>query len=263
MKLLNDLQRKLNETSHLLTSSYIVGNGSDISESDFPALIDACDFVAIFHGYLNVNNAFDAYKARQKALIEEFFDNILKNINSMSHKILIGLPFASPECVLNPKAFLYKMIGYNVVCDIITKRNNSRLDRDFKPIDLAYTLQFDSKTKINSEIVFECSRSIANKIRFAMKRRLGGTMISSLHDDDVDGKCGFEVDTWHDFKSSKTVTLHIPVRNNTTFTLLRTINEAINVTLDEIQQDTSHSTRHLVSGMVLVSGFLAYLLVSM
>lgn len=254
LKLLTRVHKILHDTTHILACSCIVGNESVTSESDILLLTEACDFIAIFHDYSNVGSPFDAYNLRKKAVIEDFFDNLLKRTKSKPHKFLLGLPFTSPEFVLNPKPFFYRTIDYNIVCDIIMRNNYTKLDKDFKPADLACIRQFESETQINSVIVFECSRSVANKMRFVVEKRMGGTMISALHEDDVDGKCGTK---------SNYGTINIPKRNKSSNTLLRTINEAFSVNLGEIQQDSSHSSRHLASSIVLMSHILVYLLVLM
>lgn len=63
-------------------------------------------------------------------------------------------------------------------------------------------------------------------------------MISSLHHDDVHGKCGFETYTWKDFENTN---VFIPKRNESTFPLLRTINEAIAITLIDISANDGNS----------------------
>lgn len=85
--------------------------------------------------------------------------------------------------------------------------------------------------------VIDSSRSIANKVRFAMKRGLTGVAMDFLDFDDVFGKCGIDNDTFEDFKPIEGVTLKFPKRTDPTFLLLRTVNEAIDVTMDEIKQE--------------------------
>lgn len=90
-----------------------------------------------------------------------------------------------------------------------------------------------------------------------------------MDEDDIRGKCGVDADTWDDFKVADGVVLNIPKRNESTFPLLKTINEAITLTLDEMQQQTnlmnntnvSHLSR-IVNVPLLVGGivmtFLAF-----
>lgn len=285
LNLLKQLKEKFHETNLLLTSSYIVGKGSDINEKHFPALAESSDFVAIFHSYMTYDNYMDANKARDLAYIEEYFGDILSNINmNDKNKILIGLPFQSPEFVLNPKSFLNRMVDFNTVCDLITLPDKSDLSKTLLRSDLAYTLRYDAQTKINSEIVFECSRSVANKMRFAVGLGMGGAMISGLHHDDIAGKCGFETYTWKDFEDVMTA-IRTRTDKTRTFTLLRTINEAIEVIWKELQpipttgnsqgnapankqQNTttnnnnkpSHSARNSICVSALIGGIAIYLL---
>lgn len=173
----------------------------------------------------------DANAARDTAYIEKYFDNILTHTNSS--KILIGLPFESPEFVLNPKSFLNRSVDFNEICEMFY--NPTELSELLLRSGLAYILALP-RNGINS--VIECSRSVANKMRFTIKRGLGGTMISSLHHDDVHGKCGFETYTWKNFENTN---VFIPKRNESTFPLLRTINEAIAITSIDISANDGNS----------------------
>lgn len=55
--------------------------------------------------------------------------------------------------------------------------------------------------------------------------------------DDFHGDCDIDDDTFADFKPVPGVTLHIPKRYNANYPLLRTINEATVLALDEIAQE--------------------------
>lgn len=67
-------------------------------------------------------------------------------------------------------------------------------------------------------ITFDNERSIAEKVKFAMEQKLGGVMVWSVDTDDFQGDCGAE-----------------------NFPLMRTINKAIERTLQEIKEDEENT----------------------
>lgn len=151
-------------------------------------------------------------------------------------KITIELPLKGAEFDMN---IVYginfiKFIGYNDTCkklleDEAANWQGSYIDNS----DLAI-LQNDN---ISQAIVFESSRSIANKIRFAVKLGLAGAITGPIYLDDYNGDCIIDADTFGDFQPAPGITLHIPQRKSQSFGLIRTINEAIEITLDEIRQE--------------------------
>lgn len=88
-------------------------------------------------------------------------------------------------------------------------------------------------------MIVESRRSIANKVRFAMKRGLAGIMPVYIPYDDIDGYCPMDnvEDTYGDFKTSNGVNLTLPVLREPNVSFLFTINEAIDMTFDEITQE--------------------------
>lgn len=59
----------------------------------------------------------------------------------------------------------------------------------------------------------------------------------SIDTDDFHGHCDIDTDTFSDFQPMPGVTLEIPTRIETNYPLLRTVNEAMVVALDEIAQE--------------------------
>lgn len=89
--------------------------------------------------------------------------------------------------------------------------------------------------KIN--IQTESARSIANVVRFCMKRNVAGFMIFGVNNYEYNCQPEFALDTFADFKPASGISLKFPPRNDYNYPLLATINAAINVTLEEIKQE--------------------------
>lgn len=73
-------------------------------------------------------------------------------------------------------------------------------------------------------ISYDDEQSISEKVRFAMKEKLGGTMVWSIDTDDFHGDC-----SRNSSSNDK--------RFNDNFPLLRSINEAIVQTLKDMKED--------------------------
>lgn len=261
VSLIKELKENLRD--RLLTSTYSVGN--NINEYRFLELSNHYDLIAILH-YFNLPNSVDnGLKARNMSYIEEHIDTLLKD-GVQPSKLLLRLPFDSPVIITMPDNDLSKYnrsVDYNTICDLLSRKNGTKWQKSFNDaVGLAVAWNKNAKEGEENAIVFECSRSVANKLRYALKRGLGGVVTGLLNEDDVLGECGFEADTWEDFKPKEGVILNFPKRNKTSkFALINTLNEAVEVVLDEIRQDPSNSTKNTVYFMLLVGGLLAFLVV--
>lgn len=85
-------------------------------------------------------------------------------------------------------------------------------------------------------IEFESARSVANQVRFLMKRNIAGIMVYALNFYDYFIYPQMAFDTFADFKSVTGVTLDIPRQNNDQYPLLNTIKEAMLITHKEIDE---------------------------
>lgn len=83
-------------------------------------------------------------------------------------------------------------------------------------------------------IEFESARSVANQIRFLMKRNVAGAMVYALNFYDYFMWPQMSIDTFADFKPAAGIMLNIPKQNDDQYPFLRTINEAMLITYDEI-----------------------------
>lgn len=88
-----------------------------------------------------------------------------------------------------------------------------------------------------NRIVIESCRSIANKVRYAMKRGLIGILAENMPFDDMLGNCLSEVDIFWDFKPG-TELKKPPLKSvlGFNFPFLHTISDSIHMTLHEMAQ---------------------------
>lgn len=135
---------------------------------------------------------------------------------------------------------VHRTIAYNEACDLFAN-------------DKTWVKYYDSGVKANiakktngveiSVIIYPSGRHVANEVKYAVKFGLAGVMAYTLNADDYHGICAGDSysDTFIEFNMTSNVSQHIPIRNITNFPLLRTINDAIHVTIDEINQETNIS----------------------
>lgn len=149
-------------------------------------------------------------------------------------KVIFHIFLQGYERLSNDKISFYveNIKDYNEICQTLSK---DVWKRSYDGSNCIAEKNYENQ-HLNWIIKYDCSRLIANKIRQAMKQNLAGILISYLSSDNFAGKCRIESDTFDDFNSDAGVTLQLPIRNVTTFSALHTINEAIGVTLDEINQ---------------------------
>lgn len=88
-------------------------------------------------------------------------------------------------------------------------------------------------------VSYDSARSIANKVRYAVKKGLGGVMVWSMDTDDFKGDCddSLNSDRFNDYRTEPKVKLNFPRMTGKTYPLLRTLNDAIVISLDEIRQE--------------------------
>lgn len=267
LSLLKEFHKKLDASNLLFTTSSEVGLKSDLKAEDFLSISTYCDIITIFHPYLSVKNENDAFLNRNITYIRDYIWNLVR-LGIAPIKIIVGLPLDSPKFIAtidnDNDSKLETYVDYNMACDLLTQEHERDWVNSFnEQAGLSVAIKYDVKINKKFTMILESSRAIANKLRFGMKMiNFGGVMLHTLDKDDIGGKCGFEIDTWEDFETIDGVNLHFPERSETFFTLLRTINETIDVVFDEIEQEKhpSRSSCNSVGAMVLISGFFTYLL---
>lgn len=134
-------------------------------------------------------------------------------------------------------------MGYNEICVLLSNRTSGWKRSYSEDMSQAVAKLRDEVANETRVAVFDSSRSIARKIKFAMSRNLAGAMIWSIDTDDFHGDCDIDEDTFADFKPMAGVTLSVPKRIEANYPLLRTVNEAMLVALDEIAQEAKLPAR--------------------
>lgn len=160
-----------------------------------------------------------------------------------TRKIILSLMFAAPifettvpNNLLTTKIVDY--IGYNDICDFLTRDQERWTIQKEHNSELGLTtLKFHDRIPAYFFIVYESSRSMAVRAKLVVRRNLGGVVAFPMGLDDYLAKCPDDTDTYDDFNVADGVTLHIPTRNDKDFPLLRTINEALQVAVDERNQE--------------------------
>lgn len=225
-----EIKEKFDTCGWSLTISLPATNNfyNNYKNHDFRRLAKAVDFINF------IQNRFYVIKSLEENLRDANFVEInVKKFMALgvpASKTVIGVSFKGATFDAN---FIQNLIGYNEICRHLLNNEASEWERSYlSSSELAILKNHHG----NHTIVFESSRSIANKMRFAMKRGLAGIITASIIRDDYEGGCVEDEDTFVDFQPEG-ITLNIPQRvGDRSFPLIRTINEAINVTLDEMRQ---------------------------
>lgn len=132
-------------------------------------------------------------------------------------------------------------MGYNEICDLLSNRT-SGWKRSWDNNTSQGVARFKEPLKEETRVaIYDSSRSVANKLRYAMRADLAGAMVWSVDTDDFRGDCDNDDDTYADFIAGTRpgVVLTIPKRYNSNYPLLRTINEATVIALEEIKLEAA------------------------
>lgn len=172
--------------------------------------------------------------------VQYTIDYLIK-LGAAPTKIVLGLPFYGrtfvtkldgnfddPASEMGFQGVYTKengFMGYNEICALLSNRTSGWKRSYSVDMSQAVATYRDEAANETRVAVFDSSRSIARKIKFAMSRNLAGAMIWSIDTDDFLGDCDTDGDTFADFKPIPGVTLNMPKRIETNFPLLRTINE--------------------------------------
>lgn len=190
----------------------------------------------------------------ENALNVEFTINYLIQMGASPDKIVLGIPFYGRTFIteldgnfgdasndigfMGPFTRENGFMGYNELCDILSNRTSQWTKSYDTGTQQGVAKHRDDVTGQSRVVVYDSARSVAVKARFAMRKDLAGAMVWSVDTDDFLGECDTEHDTYDDFGEAAGVKLTIPRRVNSNYPLLRTINEAIIIALDEIRQES-------------------------
>ncbi|KAG5676387.1 hypothetical protein PVAND_006227 [Polypedilum vanderplanki] len=180
-------------------------------------------------------------------------DYFLK-LGAPAEKIMMGLPFYGRTFLANTNGDLGDetddlgfsgpytrengFMGYNEICQALSTSSEWRSDWHAESSEAIARVKYANETQTRV-VSYDSSRSIANKVHYAIRKGLGGLMVWSIDTDDFRGECDEKInfDTFSDFRAQPKVKLNIPKRMERNYPLLRTLNDAIVVTLDELRQE--------------------------
>lgn len=170
----------------------------------------------------------DAKNALQISNVEDKVEKLVAAGVPLS-KIVFGVHFSGFGFTKTPDAddedaTFEKLYRYNDI-DLITVRKWKKTYNDAN-------VNILTNTNKNGIIVTETTRSLANKVRFAVKRGLAGVSPIYAQFDEFFGLGKIEQDTFEDFKSNGIV-FKVRKPKNRKYPLLRTINQAFDLTFEE------------------------------
>lgn len=239
---MKDLMSSFETQNLLLTATFIGLNKMIVEKLDIPSLSEHFDrlhfvqkynFVETWPGSYRVE---DVLKERNVSSLMEAIDKLIE-FGVAPEKLILGLQFVglSFHAVLDlaPKSATFRRtMSYDEICRTLSNDKKSEWQKFYDDgVGLAIAKD-ESKSwrgilKSTNVIVYESSRSIANKIQFAVDRKLGGAMAFPIEMDDFRGNCGIEEDVFDDFNLG--TKFNISNRHNVTHSLLKTINFAFEV----------------------------------
>lgn len=161
-------------------------------------------------------------------------DNFIK-MGVPASKIVTRVSFVGSARILPDPD--HKCMSYFEICDLISKQPSKWVKYWDSENQIAVAKCKNGFGQNPNIIVFVNGRNVANEMRKMVRLGLAGVMAYAVNFDDCLGKCGFDEDAFNDFKPIKGVKLHIPKWNQTNFPLLYTIDVAITVAMDEMEQE--------------------------
>lgn len=186
--------------------------------------------------------------------VEATINHLIK-LGASPSKIVMGVPFygrtfitdldgnygdASTDIAFQgPYTRENGFLGYNEICALLSNKT-SKWTTTWDPKTSQGIARFRNESSGETKVVvYDSTRSIAKKMRFAMQKKLAGVMTWSIDTDDFLGDCNVDHETFDDFGNTAGVKLTLPKRVNSNYPLLRTINEGIIIALDEIDQENA------------------------
>jgi len=128
-------------------------------------------------------------------------------------------------------------MGYNEICHSLSNSSSEwKSNWDVESSEAVARVKTVNETRV---VTYDSPRSIANKVRYAIRKGLAGVMVWSVDTDDFHGDCdeSLNSDRFSDFRTEPKVKLNIPKVTVKTYPLLRTLNDAIVLSIDEMTQE--------------------------
>lgn len=253
-----------------LAFTFIATENVLLQSHDYQILSEHLDFMNFmvvdnFDGFQNKFTISDILKAKGISHLEDTFDHIV-NMGVLPTKIVMGLRFAGTEFAnLEDTTNIFELINsdldYIGFCHLFSNDMQSRWNRYYDiESSLAMTKLDNKETGEIRIIVFDSSRSIANKLNFAMQKHLAGIKTSLINTDDATGLCELDQDTFDDFPF-QTINSTTLTRNDTRFPLLRTINDVIVMTSPIVTDETNsaYTSENSTFYVIIVAFFIVIL----
>lgn len=166
--------------------------------------------------------------------MSKYFD--FMHIHSNYTETLLKLGVSPSKIVIAIEFMVRRSLSYYEICDLLSNETAKWIKSWDSSIGSAITSHETANGQWKSFII-PSSRSIAKQIRDVVRQDLAGAMAYTIDSDDSIGKCKTDDDTFNDFNPEKNIVLNIPERNDKSFPLLKTINDAFIVAIDEINQE--------------------------
>lgn len=235
---LSELKRSFDQSKLQLTTTIVVSDSFVYTSYNLPELSKSMESINFVLDYkqsamiFKIDHAINLLSTRN---VQNKIGNLISS-GVPPVKIVMSVHFTGPGFVkaMNGHGEDLKfqtIYGYDEICN----EHPLKWQKSYTNSKLAI---LKSRGNDNITVLIESSRSIANKVRFAVKHSLAGVVAMHVPVDDYHGKCAIEKDIFEDFKPANGAVLSFPTRNDTTFPFLRTINEAIKVAVDEIRQES-------------------------
>lgn len=235
---LTALKSKFVQSNLLLTVSIAISERFDFNRYNLKALSESVDFVIFAQNTKPSGNRLSLDNAKSSiSSIEYKIDSLIESGVSAGKIVmgldLLGFGFTGTSKDNDEDGTFDRMYRYNEVCGL--QLSDPRRWRE----SYADTSLSVLKNSIdNRAIIIESSRSIANKVRLAVKLGLAGVAPTSIAFDEFYGLRSIDSDMFKDFELSDGVNLDFPHRSVRSFPLLNTINEVTRLTLDELKEES-------------------------
>lgn len=204
-----------------------------------------------FINFMPVN--YDKYHSINDTMTELHILNVQQKIEDLikmgvpASKIIMGVTFAgvlftakaNVSAGIRDDAITFsRIVNYNFICERLSS-NETKSEISYDTIS-ALTTIVENEEQQKKILVFEGSQSIANRMWFVVKRGLAGAAAITINMDHFRGKCRKNIFT--DFQIKNYFSDNISKRDNNNFKLLKTINEAITIALNQTEQRNIGST---------------------
>lgn len=251
--LVKELKEEYSKYGLILTSAIGAAKGTIDSAYDIPTLSKYLDFLHVmcydYGGAWDRRVSANAPLTADGVLSIEYTVNYLMQLGAPAEKIVVGLPFYGRTFVSELDGMLgdaadstgFKgpftnengFMGYNEICIALKNSSFEWITEWHEPSAEMVARYRDSASGKSHAITYDTQRSIANKVRYIHRTDLAGAMIWSIDTDDFKGDCSEDEDTYKDFGSYPGIQLSIPNPPRGRFPLLKTVNEAFNLAIEE------------------------------